>query len=409
MKILIPSHCFEITGEVQQVLLLAAKQGFDISNIELGVSPTLYIQLVETKTSLIATNLFEQTEVSHQEVDTFLLYPDQYILDSNRQCHLNEVMLGTNYDGRVVDRWHHLGVETLLVHKPSLSENALPENESWRHFAWVVASLALDFPLEDALVLTRAAMNVSRETWPTQFSSFPDIEQPSDPNTKTPFSTLDKQSLGLYPVVDSVDRVRTLLSLGVKTVQLRIKNPCEPTLEQQIIESIELGRKHNAQVFINDYWQLAIQHGAFGVHLGQEDVLEADLELIANKGIKLGLSTHGYFELLRIHQLSPSYIALGHIFPTTTKQMPSKPQGLVRLSLYQKLLASMPYGFSCGVPSVAIGGIELGNIEQVLNQGVSSVAVVRAITESNDVPSAVEQLQSKLKHKHAWKEVSDVI
>lgn len=405
MKILIPSHCLKITGEVQQVLLLAAKQGFDISNIELGLSPTQFIQLVETKTSLIATNLFEQTKVNHQQADTFLLYADRHVSASNRECHLNEVLLGTNYDGRLVDRWLHLGVETLLVHKQSLSEN-----ECWCHFSWVVASLALDFPLEDALVLSRAAMNVSRETWPTQFNSFPDIEQRSDPNTKMAFSTLDKQSLGLYPVVDGVDWVRTLLSLGVKTVQLRIKDPHEPTLEQQIMESIELGRKHNAQVFINDYWQLAIKHGAFGVHLGQEDVLEADLELIANKGVKLGLSTHGYFELLRIHQLSPSYIALGHIFPTTTKQMPSKPQGLVRLSLYQKLLASMPYGSSFGVPSVAIGGIDLGNIEQIINQGVSSVAVVRAITQSSNVPLAIEQLQSKLvAARDARMEVSDVI
>ncbi len=151
--------------------------------------------------------MFEQTKVSHQEVDTFLFYSEPHASDSNRECHLNEVMVGTLHEGRLVDRWQYLGVETLLVHKQPLPENALPENERWRHFAWVVASLALDFPLEDALVLSHAAMNVSRETWPTQFDTFPDIEWPSDPNTKTAFSTLDKQSLGLYPVVDSVDWV----------------------------------------------------------------------------------------------------------------------------------------------------------------------------------------------------------
>ncbi|MFA0071403.1 thiamine phosphate synthase, partial [Vibrio breoganii] len=100
---------------------------------------------------------------------------------------------------------------------------------------------------------------------------------------------------------------------------------------------------YNAQVFINDYWQLALKHDAFGVHLGQEDIEESNLSQLSVAGIKIGLSTHGYYELLRIVQINPSYIALGHIFPTTTKQMPSKPQGLVRLSLYQQLIDTIPY------------------------------------------------------------------
>ena len=114
--------------------------------------------------------------------------------------------------------------------------------------------------------------------------------------------------------------------MGVTTIQLRIKNPDQDDLEQQIKKAIDLGRQHNAQVFINDYWQLAIKHGAFGVHLGQEDIEQSNLSQLNQAGICLGLSTHGYYELLRIVQISPSYIALGHIFPTTTKQMPSQPQ-----------------------------------------------------------------------------------
>ncbi|MCV6039009.1 thiamine phosphate synthase, partial [Escherichia coli] len=80
--------------------------------------------------------------------------------------------------------------------------------------------------------------------------------------------------------------------------------------------AIELGRQYDAQVFINDYWQLAIKHGAFGVHLGQEDIEDSNLSQLSAAGICLGLSTHGYYELLRIVQIKPSYIALGHIFPT---------------------------------------------------------------------------------------------
>lgn len=400
MKILIPSHCLEFTGEVQQVLLLAAEQGFNISHIELGVSPTQCIELVDTETSRLYSNLFELSGDGVIETKLTFLYGGE----PQEVCLPNVVQIGVSYDERLVDSWLHLDETTLLIHSQSLSSN-----QSWRHFAWIVASLALDFPLEDALVLSRAATNVSRETWPTQFQHFPFIKQPAVSIAKTGFTTLGKQSLGLYPVVDNVEWIERLLKLGIKTIQLRIKDPNEPSLEQQIVKAIRLGREHKAQVFINDYWQLALKHKAFGVHLGQEDVLDADLELIAESGMALGLSTHGYFELLRIHQLSPSYIALGHIFPTTTKQMPSKPQGLVRLGLYQKLLDSMPYGKSIGVPSVAIGGIDLDNIQQVLEQGVSSIAVVRAITEAKNVEANVRDLQSKFSLTLNQQEVFDAI
>ncbi len=151
-----------------------------------------------------------------------------------------------------------------------------------------------------------------------------------------------------------------------------------------------LGRQYDAQVYINDHWQLAIKHGAFGVHLGQEDIEQTDLSQLSQAGMSLGLSTHGYYELLRIVQINPSYIALGHIFPTTTKQMPSKPQGLLRLALYQKLIDSIPSGEKNGYPTVAIGGIDLSNAEQVWRCGVSSLAVVRAITQSESPEQVIE-------------------
>jgi thiamine-phosphate pyrophosphorylase len=130
------------------------------------------------------------------------------------------------------------------------------------------------------------------------------------------------------------------------------------------------------------------------VHLGQEDIEVANLKQLAEQGIALGLSTHGYYELLRIVQIHPSYIALGHIFPTTTKDMPSKPQGLIRLELYQRLIDSIPYGQDLGYPTVAIGGIDLNTAEAVWSCGVTSLAVVRAITLAEDVPAVIQQFKS---------------
>lgn len=128
-------------------------------------------------------------------------------------------------------------------------------------------------------------------------------------------------------------------------------------------------------MFINDHWALALEFGAFGVHLGQEDLAGADLPALQRAGLRLGISTHGYAELCRARRLQPSYIALGHVFATTTKVMPSQPQGLGRLAEYQALL-------DAACPTVAIGGIKERHLEAVAACGVSGVAMVTAITEA---------------------------
>lgn len=230
------------------------------------------------------------------------------------------------------------------------------------------------------------------------------------------FKVLDAD-LGVYPVVSDLTMLKSLLVAGVKTVQLRIKTDiselssavlaesdlgkCESgkselvgsELEAQIQTAIALGKHFNAQLFINDHWQLAIKHHAFGVHLGQEDLAVTDLAAIQAAGLALGLSSHSYFELLLAHQYSPSYIALGHIFPTTTKQMPSAPQGLAKLKHYVALLQDH-------YPLVAIGGIDLDNLSKVKATGVGNIAVVRAITKAKDPLAAFAELSQ------AWEQCS---
>ncbi len=203
-------------------------------------------------------------------------------------------------------------------------------------------------------------------------------------NVSQPFAKMDLEKMGLYPVVDSVDWLDLVLKKGAKIAQLRIKNPKDPQLDIKIQQAIALGEKHNAQVFINDYWQQAIVFGAYGVHLGQEDLDIADLSKIQQAGLRLGISTHGYYEIARAQNIQPSYIALGHIFPTQTKDMPSQPQGLNRLNHYAQLLKDK-------VPTVAIGGISIERFTGVAKTGVDSVAVVSAITKA-DHPEEVTRL-----------------
>ncbi|MGE6434878.1 bifunctional hydroxymethylpyrimidine kinase/phosphomethylpyrimidine kinase [Shewanella baltica] len=240
------------------------------------------------------------------------------------------------------------------------------------------------------------------------------------------FKVLDAD-LGVYPVVSDLTMLESLLAAGVKTLQLRIKTDiseltsaapaefnlgksalsrcesgkCESgepeligsELEAQIQTAIALGKHFNAQLFINDHWQLAIKYHAFGVHLGQEDLAVTDLAAIQAAGFALGISSHSYFELLLAHQYSPSYIALGHIFPTTTKQMPSAPQGLAKLKHYVALLQDH-------YPLVAIGGIDLDNLAKVKTTGVGNIAVVRAITKAKDPLAAFAELSQ------AWEQCS---
>ena len=189
--------------------------------------------------------------------------------------------------------------------------------------------------------------------------------------------------LGLYPVVDSVEWLERLLKQGVRTIQLRIKEQVNKDIEDSIITAISLGKAFDARVFINDFWSLAIKHNAYGVHLGQEDLHSADLNAIKNAGLRLGLSTHGIFEAQWASQFSPSYMAIGHIYATQTKDMPSRPQGLEKL--YTQVAI-----FDTKLPLVAIGGITANRVNEVVQSNIGSVALVTAITKASN-PDEVTQ------------------
>jgi thiamine-phosphate pyrophosphorylase len=141
-----------------------------------------------------------------------------------------------------------------------------------------------------------------------------------------------------------------------------------------------------ALLFINDHWQTAIAAGAYGVHLGQEDLdalVAAQVRQIRDAGLRLGVSTHGYAEMVRADAVSPSYIAMGAVYPTTLKKMATAPQGVARLAAYARLLR--------GYPQVGIGGIDAVRLPQVLATGVGSVAVVRALVTATDPEATAAQ------------------
>lgn len=195
-----------------------------------------------------------------------------------------------------------------------------------------------------------------------------------------------KSPLKFYAVVPTADWVERMVEAGADTVQLRRKALHGDELKREIARCAAACRGSRTQLFINDHWREAIEAGAYGVHLGQEDMDTADLAAIAAAGLRLGLSTHSVAELDRALSVHPSYVASGAIFPTTTKQMPTAPQGLEKLREYVKQAGSTPV--------VAIGGIDLNNARAVLATGVSSLAAVRAVTEAANPEAVVKAFQA---------------
>ncbi len=173
-----------------------------------------------------------------------------------------------------------------------------------------------------------------------------------------------------YPVLPDLGWLERLVPLGVKTVQLRLKDAETSEINRQIAASLELCAKHECQLIVNDYWREAIALGADYIHLGQEDLAAADLEAIKAAGLKLGISTHSHEELEIALKAKPDYVALGPVYETKLKKMKWAPQGLDRVTEWKSLL-------SC--PLVAIAGITVERAPNVLAAGADSLAVVTDI------------------------------
>jgi thiamine-phosphate pyrophosphorylase len=192
--------------------------------------------------------------------------------------------------------------------------------------------------------------------------------------------------LGLYAVLPDAAWVGRMARAGVATVQLRFKSDDAAAIRREVRAAVQAVQGTGALLFINDHWQAAIEAGAYGVHLGQEDLQAAELEPIRAAGLRLGVSSHGYAEMLRAAAVQPSYIAMGAVYATTLKRMATPPQGPARLKMYAALLRDLP--------TVAIGGIDAARLPEVLASGVGSVAVVRALVAAEQPEAEVAALQA---------------
>ena len=230
---------------------------------------------------------------------------------------------------------------------------------------------------------TERTSNFDTAQWPTEPNDFG-----IQPLPRTDSFAPCPQQLGLYAVLPDAAWVARMAKAGVPTLQLRFKSEDPTASAHEVQAAVKAVQGSNALLFINDHWQAAIDAGAYGVHLGQEDLDTADLNAIRQAGLRLGLSTHGYAEMLRADAHAPSYIAMGAVFPTTLKRMLTAPQGTGRLSAYASMLRDYPL--------VAIGGIDTVRLPDVMASGVGSVAVVRALVAAADPEAEAIHLQSEI-------------
>ncbi|MCF8532280.1 MAG: thiamine phosphate synthase [Reyranella sp.] len=179
-----------------------------------------------------------------------------------------------------------------------------------------------------------------------------------------------------YPVVPDAGWVAKLVPIGTKLIQLRIKDQPEAEIRRQLSEAKVVCATHGAQLIVNDYWQAAIDEGCNYIHLGQEDLVDADVKALRRAGIRIGVSTHDHAELETGLKIDPDYVALGPIYPTKLKQMPWAPQGPARLGEWKKLVGDRPL--------VAIGGLTLDRALLCLKSGADITSVVGDIVNHVD-------------------------
>jgi thiamine-phosphate pyrophosphorylase len=302
---------------------------------------------------------------------------------TNTQQSFESIDHGTAVQAIVSTHQQIFGLETAstAVYKPTHNVIYNAANE---------ACLRMGFIEIDADCVAKAWQAQAERTgsfdaaqWPTEPGDF-GIQPLQRNNSFAPCP----QQLGLYAVLPDAAWVARMAKAGVTTLQLRFKSEDTAAIAREVQAAVKAVQGTNALLFINDHWQAAIDAGAYGVHLGQEDLDTADLQAIRQAGLRLGLSTHGYAEMLRADAHAPSYIAMGAVFPTTLKRMLTAPQGTGRLSAYASVLRDYPL--------VAIGGIDAARLPDVMASGVGSAAVVRALVAAADPESEAAHLQSEV-------------
>jgi thiamine-phosphate pyrophosphorylase len=182
------------------------------------------------------------------------------------------------------------------------------------------------------------------------------------------------------------DLLRGAIAGGVDVVQLREKQLPDDELVAVANASRTLCQSLGALLIVNDRPAVAVDAGADGVHVGQDDMAPGDVREIVGADMLIGLSTHTPYEIDAVDAGVVDYIGVGPVHETPTK--PGRPA--VGLELVHYAVAHAP------VPLFAIGGIDADNVHEVLDAGATRVCVLRAIGDADDPRLATRTLRDLL-------------
>jgi hydroxymethylpyrimidine kinase/phosphomethylpyrimidine kinase/thiamine-phosphate diphosphorylase len=364
----------------------------------------IYLEAVLPHCALVTPNLVEAHELTGLPVET----PEEIERAANRLLATGVAAVlikggHANSDDESVDDFFTDGTRKVwlkgrrVTHSPSHGTGCTLA-------AAIAAAHALGMETIDAVVaaktyVTRALRESFRphaegpgllghQSWlsaPFTPADFPSVIDRQLPVVRFPKMSADE--IAFYPIVDRAAWVERIAKLGVPAVQIRIKDLTGEAREEEIARAVAFAQRYDCRLFVNDYWELAAKHGAYGVHLGQEDLDSVDIRAVAHTGLRLGVSTHSLSELGRAVGLSPSYLAIGAVFPTV-KPMKSRPQGLPTFAHWSQFI-------TC--PVIAIGGITLERVEEVYNAGARCFSVIRDVIDATDPEARVQQWLAKLK------------
>lgn len=172
---------------------------------------------------------------------------------------------------------------------------------------------------------------------------------------------------------------------GVKMVQLRMKEVPRTELLDMAKRLVAITKGSGTNLIIDDDASVAAESGADGVHVGQTDMSVEEVRERHPSIRIVGLSTHSLEQAVDSMRHSPDYIGVGPVFKTPTKKIPDPVLGP---ELAGRMIAAVPY------PAVAIGGIDPGNLGEVIAAGARNYAVVRAVCGSDDPYSAIINLRN---------------
>jgi hydroxymethylpyrimidine kinase / phosphomethylpyrimidine kinase / thiamine-phosphate diphosphorylase len=254
----------------------------------------------------------------------------------------------------------------------------------------IAACRALGYNELDAVIVAKAYVNqglrkganvgkgrgpIAQEGWPDSPDDLPGVGKTWTWAAAINFPDCGTAPLGFYPIVDRAEWLEALLPVGVRTIQLRIKDRNDEALEKEIRNAVAIARRFDARLFINDHWKFALKHGAYGVHLGRDDLCNADLPTLSRAGIRLGVSVRSYLDAACVTGLRPSYTAIGSIYATDSKAIDYKPVGVEEFARLRRLIRG---------PVVAIGGITLEKAAELKNAGADGLAVISDVLNASD-------------------------